>query len=216
MAHRTKTEPLVPLNKPIPPGRLTYEEYLDWLDSDTHAEWVDGEVVLMNPSNLKHADMSRFLIALLSFFVDAHQLGQLCHESFPMKTGLDLPGRSPNIVFVAKENLHRLRQAPDFLDGPADLVVEIISPESRTRDRKEEKYAEYERGGVREYWLIDPERRRADFDRLGDEGRFTPLPIDEAGVVRSSVLDGLWREVDWLWREPKPLLRDVLRAWGLI
>ena len=49
-----------------------------------------------------------------------------------------------------------------YLDGPADVVVEIISPESRLRDRGE-KFAEYEMGGVREYWLIDSERHEADW-----------------------------------------------------
>ncbi|MDW8290080.1 MAG: Uma2 family endonuclease, partial [Armatimonadota bacterium] len=77
-----------------------------------------------------------------------------------MKTGADLPGRSPDILFVSQQNLHRLK--PTYLDGPADLVVEIISPESEERDRTQ-KFSEYERGGVREYWLIDPEKRLAEF-----------------------------------------------------
>ena len=48
-------------------------------------------------------------------------------------------------------------------------MVEIASPESRLRDRGE-KFAEYEAGSVREYWLIDRERKEADFYRLGERG----------------------------------------------
>lgn len=60
--------------------------------------------------------------------------------------------------FVAEEHLDRLQEM--HLEGPADLVVEIVSPESRLRDRGE-KFAEYELAGVSEYWLLDPELRRA-------------------------------------------------------
>ncbi|MFQ5793902.1 MAG: Uma2 family endonuclease [Candidatus Bipolaricaulia bacterium] len=56
-------------------------------------------------------------------------------------------------------------------DGPLGrFFIEIISPESRLRDRGE-KFAEYEMGGVQEYWLLDPEEKRVDFYMLRD-GRY--------------------------------------------
>lgn len=74
-----------------------------------------------------------------------------------MKTGPTLPGREPDLLFLARENLDRLK-AP-YLEGPADLAVEIVSSESRLRDRGE-KLAEYEAGGVREDWILDPGQQR--------------------------------------------------------
>lgn len=56
--------------------------------------------------------------------------------------------------FVASEHLDRLKET--YLDGPADLVVGIVSPDSVGRDRGE-KFYEYAQGGVPEYWLIDPQ-----------------------------------------------------------
>ncbi|MEZ5301901.1 MAG: Uma2 family endonuclease [Verrucomicrobiales bacterium] len=79
------------------------------------------------------------------------------------------PGREPDIIFVASENLGRIKNA--FLDGPADLAVEVISPESQGRDRGD-KFYEYQAGGVREYWIIDPERQVAEFYRLNDRDLF--------------------------------------------
>ena len=81
-----------------------------------------------------------------------------------MKIGPDLPGREPDILFIAREHLDRFRDT--YLDGPADLVVEIISRDSRARDRGD-KFYEYEQGGVREYWLLDYLRRQAEFYQLG-------------------------------------------------
>jgi Uma2 family endonuclease len=103
---------------------------------------------------------------------------------------------------------------PTHLKGPADLAVEIVSPDSRGRDRGD-KYYEYEQGGVREYWLIDPIRRHAEFYRLGDDGLFQPMAVT-GGVFHSSVLDGLWLRLEWLWEEPPPSLMTVLREWKLL
>jgi Uma2 family endonuclease len=138
-----------------PPLKMTYEEFLAWADEDTRAEWVNGEVVFMGQVSKLHQVVGGFLLTLIKLFVEAHQLGQVFYESFQMKTGTTLPGRLLDITFVANENLSRVGE--QGLEGPGDLVVEIISPESRARDRGD-KFYEYEQGGVREYWLLDPLR----------------------------------------------------------
>jgi Uma2 family endonuclease len=192
---------------------MTYEEFLEWLDEDTHAEWVNGKVVLMSPVSLEHQQIGGFLLALIRYFVDVSQSGVVAYEPFQMKTGSDLPSRSPDILFVANENLSRLK--PTYLDGPADLVVEIISPSDRGRDRGE-KFYEYETGGVREYWLIDPQRKQAEFYELDANGVYRLAYSGGDGVYHSAVLEGLWLKVDWLWQEPLPPLIVVLKEWGLV
>ena len=123
--------------------------------------------------------------------------------------------RSPHVPLIveAKEHLSRLKKT--HLEGPADLVVEIISPESRARDRGE-KFYEYEQGGVREYWLIDPVRKQAEFYHLGKNRIYRLMPISDNGLFRSAVLEGLWLKVEWLWQEPLPPLLSVLKEWRLI
>jgi len=59
----------------------------------------------------------------------------------------------PDVIFVANEHLDIIRER---VMGAADLVAEVISPDSRQRDRID-KGDRYEQHGVREYWLIDPE-----------------------------------------------------------
>jgi len=95
--------------------------------------------------------------------------------------------------FVAKGRLDLLKET--YLEGPADLVVEIASAESRLRDRGT-KFAEYEMGGVREYWLLDPERKEADFYRLDERGRYRLMETDSEGIYRSEVLPGFRLKVD--------------------
>jgi Uma2 family endonuclease len=167
---------------------MTYEEFLEWADEDTLAEWVDGEVIMLSPASDWHQDIGDFLTALLRHFAEVYQLGIVRSAPFQMKTGSNLPGREPDILFIAREHIGRLKET--YVEGPADLVVEIISPDSRARDRGD-KFYEYEQGGVHEYWLIDPLRKQAEFYRLGSDGIYRLVPVGEDGIFRSEVLMGL-------------------------
>jgi Uma2 family endonuclease len=184
---------------PYRPRKMTYEEFLDWADEDTLAEWVDGEVVMYTPASNVHQDISGFLESVMRSFVEARQLGIVRSAPFQMK--LARSGREPDLLFVANEHLDRLGET--YLDGPADLAVEIVSPESAGRDRGE-KFYEYERAGIPEYWLIDPHTKRAEFYTLGAEGRYAPVLCGAEGVYHSTVLPGFWLKVAWLWAEPPP------------
>ncbi|MDB5305345.1 MAG: hypothetical protein JWM97_2894, partial [Phycisphaerales bacterium] len=193
---------------PSIPAKITYEEFLELPGDDHHVEWVDGEVVTMAPVSDVHADLDGFLIAVLRAYVETHKLGVIRHEPFQMKTGPDLPGRSPDLMFVAKKNLSRLKK--NHLQGPADVIVEIISPGSRAIDRGD-KHFEYERGGVREYWLLDPDRRQAGFYVLGKDRIFRATPIGEEGIFRSTVIKGFWLKLDWVCRYPLPPAVSVMK-----
>ena len=193
--------------------RMTYEEFLDWADEDTWAEWVDGEVIILSPASLLHQALDTFLLSVLTFFVSFRDLGIVLGPPFQMKTGPDLPGREPDIIFIAREHLDRLKDV--FLDGPADLVVEIVSRDSRTRDSRD-KLREYQEGGLPEYWMVDPDRQQARFYQLGEDGIYHLVSPDENGIYRSAVLKGLRLKVDWLWQKPLPRLPGVLKELGLI
>jgi Uma2 family endonuclease len=213
MAQEVRNEPFPTAARAAPPGKMTYEEFLAWADEDTWAEWVNGEVIVLTPASTRHQQLATFLATSMNFFVDVHQLGVVLTPPFQMKTGPDLPGREPDIIFISRERLNRLRDT--YLDGPADLVVEIISRDSRARDRGE-KFYEYEQGGVREYWLLDYLRRQVEFYQLGPDGIYHVVPVSADGIYHSAVLERLWLKVEWLWQEPLPSLMSMLQAWQLV
>ncbi|MFQ5812662.1 MAG: Uma2 family endonuclease [Anaerolineae bacterium] len=183
--------------------RMTYEEFLAWADEDVHAEWEDGEVIIFMPPKTRHQDIGGFLYALLRFFVDFFQLGKVLTAPFEVKVDPDSPAREPDILFVAQENLNRLTE--ERLIGPADLIVELISDDSMSRDRGR-KFREYQEAGVREYWIIDPRpgTEQADFWVLDEQGRYRSLPIGDDGIYRSTVIPGFWLNVNWLGAGPLP------------
>ncbi len=194
-----------------PTERMSFEEFMSWASETTHAEWVDGEVVRLSPASDPHQDLANFLLALFRHFVEARGAGWVRSNPFLMRLPSRPSGREPDLVYVAQQNRARVKRT--FLDGPADLVVEIISPESDERDRVT-KLAEYESGGVREYWLLDRDNERAYFYQLDENGNYQQAKVGLDGIYHSVAADGLWLRVAWLWNPPR--LVDVLREWKLI
>jgi Uma2 family endonuclease len=194
--------------------KLTYEEFLREYDGQ-YAEYVDSEVIKPMSVTQKHDDLTGFLRAALRFYVETKGLGRICGEPYQMKMTLDgkIKGREPDIFFVKTENFDRVRE--QFFDGAADLVVEIVSPESVARDTQD-KFEEYEAAGVKEYWLIDANRRTANFYGFDETGKYRLLPISADGQFESRVIEGLWIKTEWLWQETLPSLMEVLKEWELV
>jgi Uma2 family endonuclease len=188
---------------PIEPSKMTFQEFLAWADEDTLAEWIalpgeeTGEVVMTSPASHRHQKISDFLTSVMHVYIKSRGLGELCSAPFQMKL---THSREPDLLFVRREHLDRFEDT--YLNGPADLVVEIVSPESAGRDRGE-KFYEYAQGGVPEYWLIDPETRWAEFYQL-QEGHYYPAFSGREGRYEAIELPGFWLRVEWLWREPLP------------
>ena len=186
---------------------MTFEEFLDWVKEDARVEWIDGKLETLMPVSLAHLTITRFLIFILEYYINVRGGGTLIHAPFLMRLPSRPSGREPDLAVLL--DAHRDRLTATYIDGPADIVVEVISPESRDRDRIE-KYREYAEAGVQEYWLIDPELRNAEFYTLR-QGTYEPAGIDAEGRFWSNMLPGFWIMVGWLW-EP-PLLPAVLDVW---
>jgi len=198
--------------KPHPGRRLTWEEFLEWYDDEFAAEWVDGEVILVMPNSVPHMRIVGFLFTLLNLYATVHDLGSVFTERLLMRLPSRPSGREPDILFIAKERLNRLQHT--YLDGPADLVVEVISPDSRWRDTVD-KFGEYATAGVGEYWQIHPDEHWARFYHLGLNGQYAEVAPDDQSVYRSAALPGFWLRVDWLWQVPPPQI-EALNALGLL
>lgn len=193
--------------RPQPPEGLSFEEFLRWGDEDTWAEWVDGEVIVLAPASAPHQKVKGFLCAVMRECAHHHHSGAVLDAPFPVRLPERLRrGREPDILFVRREQLPHLKET--YFDGSPDVIVEIVSPESRIRDYKI-KYTEYEAAGVGEYWLVEPNLRQVIFYRLGTDGRFHPETPDEQGIFRSEAFPGFWLNVGWLWQDPLPSVEDI-------
>lgn len=195
----------------LPLRKLTFEEFLDWCDSDTRAEWINGRVVILSPDNVPHGRIGFFIAQILSIYAQEKKLGEVFADKILMKMQATSSARMPDVMFVSNARKEQLQHT--YMDGAADLAVEVISPESINRDRSE-KFAEYQTAGVREYWLIDPEKKTAEFFEVGFDGRYYPVPLCD-GAFRSTVVPGFWLKPAWLWEDPLPNTMEVVRQLGV-
>jgi Uma2 family endonuclease len=178
--------------------RMSYEEYLA-LPYEGIVEWVEGEIIRHMPATESHQAIVGLLFALLRGYVNIFALGRVILAPFIVKLWPDGPAREPDVLFIGQSRLANLDNQQ--FDGGPDLVIEVVSPGSVTIDRVD-KFREYERAGVGEYWIIDPRRQKqqADFYVRDDQGQFAPIEISDEGVYTSTVLSGFRLSIAWLWR----------------
>lgn len=203
LAERRQRPDYVP--PPTPP--VSWEEFLAWAPDDWRVEWVAGEIIEMPPSNIEDLDTSSFLLTFLMLYCQRHGLGRVFHAGALVKLAQKPSGREPDLVFVRREHADRIK--PTFVDGPADLVVEIVSPDSVTRDYRD-KLAEYEAAGIPEYWIVDPRQSEARFYQLGEDGTYRLAALDEDGIYISKAVEGFRLRVSWLWQRPLPTIDEAL------
>lgn len=133
----------------------TYADYLEW-DEDVRAEIIDGTVYMMSPPFTIHQRVARKLSMKLANFLE----GKTCEvfiapfgvRLFPKEDNSDKNVVEPDIVVVCDPSKIDERGC----NGPPDLVIEILSPSNRYKDRLR-KFNLYLRAEVREYWVVYPE-----------------------------------------------------------
>jgi Uma2 family endonuclease len=189
---------------------MSFEEYLVAYDG-VHAEWVDGRVSVAEIEGAQHSRIRRFIASILQAWAEEHDLGEVYLTPFAVRLG-DAVAREPDVFFVSR--VHADRVTATHLDGAADLIVEVAGRSSRRRARGE-SWCDYEAAGVSEYWLVDPERKKVEAWRLGENGWYEAVPLGTPPVLRSDVLAGLAVPAEWLWQEPLPRLKEAQKAWGL-
>jgi Uma2 family endonuclease len=186
---------------------MSEAEFVDWCTPDTWAEWIDGEVLVMSPVGLEHADLFGFLFHLLRAFVDDNELGKVLSEPFQVRLSRLRRRRAPDILFVSNARLGQLTAL--HVEGAPDLIVEVISPDSQSRDRRD-KYLEYQQAGVREYWIVDPLSHSVEAYSLNKSKNYQ-LIEEDGGVIRSTVLPKFYLKPAWLWRAKLPKVSELLR-----
>jgi Uma2 family endonuclease len=187
--------------------RMTYARFLREVPDGVHANLIDGEVKLEMPTGTLHERIQRLLLIVLGVFVSRHQLG----EVFGSRTSVRIDGYNsfePDVLFVHHERRHVI--GPMGLTGAPDLAVKIVSPSSRIDDRTR-KFLGYQKVGVREYWLIDPERRLAEFYRRGSKRVFQDVTPAAGQVFRSEAVPGFWLDPAWLCTEEPPNEYELLQ-----
>jgi Uma2 family endonuclease len=190
-------------------GTITFEDFCVIIKPEQKADLIDGVIFMASPENTDSHRLFSWLYRLISDYAEDRELGEVFGSRVAFRLD-EKHGPEPDIGFVRRDRLHLDRKG--YIDGPPDLAIEIVSPESVERDYVK-KRALYQQSGVAEYWIIDEELRKVILLRPDRKGEYREVrPIK--GEFSSRVLDGFRLRPEWLWQTPRPSRAQVLALMG--
>ena len=177
--------------KPATPGlKLTYDDFVLFPDDGKRHELIDGEHYVTPSPNLKHQKVSGNLHLLIGVWLEDHPSGQIFYAPFDVVfSRYDVV--EPDLLYMSNERAAEVLTAANVKGAP-DLVIEIGSPGTRKRDETIKKHL-YERSGVSEYWVVDPDTDVVRIYRRAVEGfdRAIERSVDPGDILTTPLLPGL-------------------------
>lgn len=169
---------------------FTYEEYKRLPESLAPHELLNGELYVSPSPSTSHQRIVQNLGYLLLRHVRETGAGRVFHA--PMDVVLDENGRrhvaQPDLLFIRRERAGIITEAG--IVGAPDLVIEVLSPGTASRDRGLKKTI-YARAGVPELWLVDPALERVEVCALGAAEYGAPVVHERAAVLTPAALPDL-------------------------
>ncbi|HSM81335.1 MAG TPA: Uma2 family endonuclease [Nodosilinea sp.] len=156
---------------------FTFEDYVAYDDGSEHRyELVDGVLVAMTPPTFRHMLIAKFIEQRLDAEIARLGLGWFCFQEAGVRTGVR-KSRLTDVYVLTPEQVSGLMNRAAIAETPPLLAVEVVSPDSITRDYRY-KRTEYAALEIPEYWIVDPL-----------ESRVTVLVFDE-GLYDETVFEG--------------------------
>lgn len=166
--------------------RAPIEEFRALPESLLHIEYINGEIIMAPSPTVSHQRTVRVMLSALQQFVEQHDLGEI----FVSPLDVVLPTGEvvqPDLFFLNTKQAERASAAKRVNDAPT-FLIEILSPGSITHDTIT-KRALYEKNGVREYWIVDVEKRSI-AQLVLHKKHYTLTELGEREVIRGAVLAG--------------------------
>ncbi len=168
--------------------RLTYEDYLLFPDDGKRHEIIEGDHYMTPAPRRKHQRVSGRLFVALSGFTASRRLGEVYAAPFDVVLS-DENVVQPDLLFLSAARAGISTE--DNIQGAPDLIVEILSESSRKKDEVTKRKL-YERFGVQEYWVVDPELEIVKIFRRAQQGygRAIELSKEANDVLTTDLLPG--------------------------
>lgn len=176
--------------------KFTYADYVLYPSNGKKLQLVGGEFFMTPAPKTYHQDVSRNLEFILQNFVVKYNLGKIYYAPTDVFLS-DEDVVQPDILFISKQRRHIIKKA--YIKGAPDLVVEILSETTKKLDLhvKRTLYAKY---GVKEYWIVDPDKKKVEILHLGKRGYERGEIYKRGETLTSSVLTGLRISVSDIFR----------------
>jgi Uma2 family endonuclease len=175
-----------------PSTKLTYADLELLPDDGLRHEIIGGDHYVTASPVTRHQRISARLFTALQSFLAAHRLGEAFYAPFDVVMSFhDVV--VPDLIFVSHARSHLV--TTKNLQGAPDLAIEILSPSTRPRDESLKRDL-YERVGVEEYWLVDPDRNTLTVFRRQDTRFLPPQTFAPPATLLTPLLPGFELPLD--------------------
>jgi Uma2 family endonuclease len=192
-----------PTPAPDPGLKLTYDDFLLFPDDGKRHELIDGEHYVTPSPTTRHQRISGRLYLMIASWLETHPIGQLFYAPLDIVfTQFDVV--EPDLLYMSNERASGIL-TDKHVTGPPEILIEIASRGTRKRDESIKKRL-YERSGVEEYWVVDPE---VDVVRVytraaGGYRRPRELSAEADDVLTTALLPGLEMRLTRIFETPEP------------
>jgi Uma2 family endonuclease len=168
----------------------TVEDFLLLAEIKTPCQLINGELVMSPAPSPNHQRVSKKLFKIIDKATQG--MGELFYA--PIDLYIDNKNVfQPDLIYLSEENKKYLTDRG--IEGPVDLVVEIISPSNSYTDRNQKKNS-YLKFGINEYWIVDPANKTIEVYTPATGGDVPVLYLSESGVVKAVTIEGLQFELN--------------------
>ena len=178
------------MKRASPGVKLTYEDYVLFPEDGKRHELIDGEHYVTPAPIRKHQAVVGNLHGLIWSYLQQRPIGRVFTAPFDVIFS-EFDVVEPDLLYISRERSQEIETSP-WVKGAPDLVVEIGSPSTRKRDETIKRRL-YERFGVVEYWVVDPEIDAVKvFRRTNDRyARVAELLLENDDVLTTPLLPDL-------------------------
>ena len=180
------------------------QEFWEFATEDIKCELLDGVLVIHSPASTEHEDIFAYLTTIFKYYLDYSKQGQLFGSRLVMRLG-EKWNPEPDILIITPEKYKNLKK--NKLEGPADIVFEIMSPSTKETDLSK-KFPNFLNLGVREIWIIDPLEKTISLITKLKTLKYEDPNSEE--LIISTILPGLFIKPKWVWN------RDLFPSYVII
>jgi len=176
---------------------VSEEEFWEIANEDSNFELINGVLIIHSPASTEHEELFGYLNFVLRYYTEQTEKGKVFGSRLVMRLS-EKWNPEPDLMVILPEHYDRIKKTR--IQGPADLVIEILSPTTRELDLTK-KLPHFRQAGVGEIWIIDPKSQELTIYWEKEEKKWSKENADS--YIESDILPDLKFKPIWMWEREK-------------
>ena len=176
---------------------VSEEEFWEIANEDSNFELINGVLIIHSPASTEHEELFGYLNFVLRYYTEQTEKGKVFGSRLVMRLS-EKWNPEPDLMVILPEHYVRIKETR--IQGPADLVIEILSPTTRELDLTK-KLPYFRQAGVGETWIIDPKSQELTIYWEEEEKKWSKENADN--YIESHILPDLKFKPIWMWEREK-------------